>query len=96
MRADVKREVERMLADGGIRMPRFFRDNFDYDPGGNICTDSMTLANTGASTRGTAHYRAMFDASASIGRLIELILHERHVEAGADHDKVVVTGCDKS
>jgi len=38
----------------------------------------------------------MFDASASIGRLIELILHERHVEAGADHDKVVVTGCDKS
>ncbi|MDG1894425.1 MAG: DUF1588 domain-containing protein [Fuerstiella sp.] len=78
-RADVKREVERMLADDSIRKPRilrFFRDYFDYDRGGYICKDSKALADTGASNRGTSHYRAMFDATASTDRLIELILQE--------------------
>jgi hypothetical protein len=78
-REDVKREVERMLADDSIRKPRilrFFRDYFDYDLGGYICKDSKALADTGVSTRGTSHYRAMFDATASTDRLIELILHE--------------------
>ena len=55
-RDDVKREVERMLADDSIRKPRilqFFRDYFDYDLGGYICKDSKALADTGVSTRGT-------------------------------------------
>ena len=78
-KADVKREVERMLADDSIRKPRvlrFFRDFFDHDLGGYICKDSAALAKTGVSTRGTNHYRAMFDATASTDRLIELILQE--------------------
>ena len=78
-RADVQREVQRMLADDSIRKPRvlrFFRDYFDYDLGGYICKDSNALASTGVSTRGASHYRAMFDATASTDRLIELILQE--------------------
>ena len=78
-RDDVKREVQRMLADDSIRKPRilrFFRDYFDYDLGGYICKHSNALANTGVNTRGTSHYRAMFDATASTDRLIELILQE--------------------
>jgi len=78
-REDVKREVERMLSDDSIRKPRilrFFRDYFDYDLGGYICKDSNALASTGANTKGTSHYRAMFDATASTDRLIELILQE--------------------
>lgn len=78
-RADVKREVERMLSDDSIRKPRilqFFRDFFDYDLGGYICKDNRALADTGVSTRGQSHYGAMFDATASTDRLIELILEE--------------------
>lgn len=79
-RADVRREVQRMLADDGIRKPRilrFFRDYFDYDLGGYICKDTQALADTGVSTRFLQHhYRAMFDATASTDRLIELILRE--------------------
>ena len=78
-RDDVRREVERILADESIRKPRvlrFFRDYFDYDLGGYICKDSKALGETGASNRGTAHYRAMFDGTASTDRLIELILKE--------------------
>src|SRR6056297_743647 len=76
---DVKREVTRMLADDSIRKPRvlrFFRDYFDYDLGGYICKDAKALAKTGVNTRGTSHYLAMFDATASTDRLIELILQE--------------------
>jgi hypothetical protein len=75
---DVKREVSRMLADDSIRKPRilrFFRDYFDYDLGGYLCKDTAALAKTGA-PGGTAHYSAMFDATASTDRLIELILEE--------------------
>ena len=78
-RNDVQREVERMLTDDSVRKPRvlqFFRDYFDYDQGGYICKDTKALGETGASNKGTAHYRAMFDATASTDRLIELILHE--------------------
>ncbi len=78
-REDVKREVQRMLADDRIRKPRllqFFRDYFDYDQGGYICKDSKALAETGASAQGEGHYRAMFNATASTDRLIELILEE--------------------
>ena len=78
-REDVRREVERMLADATIRKPRilrFFRDYFDYDRAGYICKDGRALAQTGASNRGQNHYGAMFDATASTDRLIELILAE--------------------
>lgn len=78
-KADVKREVERMLADDTVRKPRvlrFFRDYFDYDLGGYICKDSKALAETGVKARGQNYYRAMFDATASTDRLIELILHQ--------------------
>ena len=78
-RDDVKREVERMLADDSIRKPRvlqFFRDYFDYDRGGYICKDAKALADTGVRNQGTSHYNAMFDATASTDRLIERILQE--------------------
>ncbi len=78
-REDVQREVQRMLADDSIRKPRvlqFFRDYFDYDRGGYICKDDKSLADTGVNNRGTSHYNAMFDATASTDRLIELILQE--------------------
>ena len=78
-REDVKREVRRMLDDDSIRKPRilrFFRDYFDHDLAGYICKDTAALAKTGVSTRGTSHYRAMFDSTASADRLIELILEE--------------------
>ena len=73
---DVRREIERILADESIRKPRvmqFFRDYFDYDLGGYICKDSRALAKAGI-TGNNAHYRAMFDATASTDRLIEIIL----------------------
>jgi hypothetical protein len=68
-----------MLADESIRKPRvlqFFRDYFDYDLGGYICKDTKALAGTGISLRGDGHYGAMFDATASTDRLIELVLAE--------------------
>ena len=76
---DVRREVSRMLEDDSIRKPRilrFFRDFFDYDLAGYICKDEKALAGTGSSSRGAAYFRAMFDATASTDRLIELILAE--------------------
>ena len=78
-REDVERELTRMLADDSIRKPRilrFFRDYFDHDLAGYICKDTKALADTGASARGTSHYRAMFDAAASTDRLIELVLEK--------------------
>ena len=75
-REDVEREVARMLADDSIRKPRilrFFRDYFDHDLGGYICKDNNAIAESGVAG-GNGHYRAMFDATASTDRLIELIL----------------------
>ncbi|QDT28752.1 hypothetical protein Enr10x_40980 [Gimesia panareensis] len=99
-RDDVKREVTRMLADDSIRKPRvlrFFRDFFDYDLGGYICKDARALAKTGVSNRGQAHYRAMFDATASTDRLIELILKEDQdvLKRLLTTDRAVVTEADK-
>jgi hypothetical protein len=76
-REDVEREVTRMLNDESIRKPRilrFFREYFDHDLAGYICKDSKALASTGVPAGGTAHYQAMFAATASTDRLIELIL----------------------
>ncbi|MFN0078627.1 MAG: DUF1588 domain-containing protein [Prosthecobacter sp.] len=78
-RDDVQREVTRMLADDSIRKPRilqFFRDYFDYDLAGYICKDAKALAATGISNKGTSHYEAMFDATASTDRLIEMALEK--------------------
>ncbi len=78
-RADVDREVTRMLGDDSIRKPRilqFFREFFDYDLAGYICKDTAALAKTGVSNRGESYYRAMFDATASDDRLVEIILEE--------------------
>ena len=99
-RSDVKREVERMLADDTIRKPRvlqFFRDYFDYDLGGYICKDAKALAETGVTNRGEAHYRAMFDATASTDRLIEIILDEDKdvLKQLLTTDKVVATNADR-
>ena len=98
-RADVKREVERILADDSIRKPRvlrFFRDYFDYDRGGYICKDAKALAATVVNANGQAHYRAMFDATASTDRLIELILQEDKdvFKQLLTTDKVVATRAD--
>ena len=100
-RDDVEREVTRMLADPSIRKPRvlrFFRDFFDYDLGGYICKDNAALAQTGVSTRGTSHYRAMFDATASTDRLIELIIQkdEDVLKELLTTRQVVATGNDKT
>ncbi|WP_146536843.1 DUF1588 domain-containing protein [Rubripirellula reticaptiva] len=99
-RSDVEREVERMLADDSIRKPRvlrFFREFFDYDLGGYICKDNKALAETGVSTRGTAHYSSMFDATASTDRLIEMILQDDKdvLKQLLTTDKVVATETDK-
>ncbi|MBL9159098.1 MAG: DUF1588 domain-containing protein [Verrucomicrobiales bacterium] len=78
-RADVEREIGRLLDDESIRKPRvlqFFRDYFDHDLGGSICKDNRALADTGVPTRGDAHYFAMFHATASTDRLIEIILEK--------------------
>lgn len=98
-RADVKREVERMLADDSIRKPRvlrFFREFFDYDLGGYICKDARALAQTGVSNRGQSHYRAMFDSTASTDRLIEMVLKEDRdvLRQLLTTDRVVATEAD--
>ena len=100
-RADVDREISRMLSDASIRKPRvlrFFRDFFDHDLGGYICKDTAALGRTGVSTRGTSHYRAMFDATASTDRLIELILSEDKnvLKELLTTQKVVTTGTDRT
>ena len=97
-RDDVKREVERMLADPAIRKPRvlrFFREYFDYDLGGYICKDNRALADSGVNTG--AHYRAMFDATASSDRLIEQILLEDQdvLKRLLTTQQVVTTNSDK-
>ncbi len=78
-RDDVRREVQRMLEDPSVRKPRvirFFREFFDYDEAGYVCKDNRALGQTGVTGNGNAHYRSMFDATASTDRLIELILSE--------------------
>jgi hypothetical protein len=99
-REDVQRQVERMLDDEAIRKPRllqFFRDYFDYDLGGYICKDSKALAATGVSGREDAHYFAMFHATASTDRLVELVLAEDKdvLKQLLTTDKVVAASADK-
>ncbi len=100
-REDVRREVERMLADDAVRKPRilqFFRDYFDYDLGGYVCKDDKALAETGVMNRGDSHYGAMFSATASTDRLIEIILQEDKdvLKQLLTTDKVVATKADET
>ena len=100
-RDDVHREITRMLSDDSLRKPRvlrFFRDFFDYDLGGYICKDNAALARTGVNTRGNSHYRAMFDATSSTDRLIELIIQkdEDVLKELLTTQQVVATGNDKT
>ena len=97
---DVQREMIRMLADDSLRKPRvlrFFRDFFDHDLGGYICKDSKALGETGAPA-GNGHYRAMFDATASTDRLIEMVLeHDKDVlKRMLTTRKVVATRTDQT
>jgi hypothetical protein len=99
-RGDAEREIRRMLADDATRKPRvlqFFRDYFDHDLGGSICKDNRALADTGVPTRGDAHYLAMFHASASTDRLIEIILEKDRdvLKELLTTRQVVATGIDK-
>lgn len=94
---DVEREVRRMLSDPSIRKPRvlqFFRDYFDYDLSGYICKDEKALRNSGGTKQ---HYRAMFEATASTDRLVELILKEDQevLKQLLTTDKVVVSPREK-
>jgi hypothetical protein len=77
-RADVKRELTRMLNDESLRKPRilqFFKEYFDYGLSANICKDAKALKSGGGST-GPNHYAAMNSMVANTDRLIELILQE--------------------
>jgi len=76
-REDVRREVERILADDSIRKPRvlqFFREYFDYDRAGAICKDTKALTAAGGNPR--TYYRAIHGMTANTDRLVELILAE--------------------
>lgn len=78
-RDDVKREVQRILADPSIRKPRllqFFREYFDYDRAGAICKDTQALRRAGGDPKDATHYRIMFRMASSTDRLIELVLEE--------------------
>ena len=98
-RSDVHREVSRMLDDDAIRKPRvlrFFRDFFDHDLAGYICKDEKALASTGTYARGSAYFRAMFEATARTDRLIELIVADDQevLKELLTTQKVVHTGND--
>ena len=81
-RADVKREVTRILNDDSIRKPRilqFFKEYFDYELSAAICKDEDAL-NMAGGKEGPKHYAAMNSMIANTDRLIELIVQEdKHV-----------------
>ncbi|SVD55182.1 uncharacterized protein METZ01_LOCUS408036, partial [marine metagenome] len=75
-REDVRREVTRILSDESIRKPRilqFFHEYFDYDLAGGICKDSKALNAAGGRSK---FPNVMFGMTASVDRLIELIVQE--------------------
>ncbi len=99
-REDVEREIVRMLEDDSIRKPRllrFFREYFNHDIAGYICKDTRALASTGAPSRESAHFRAMFDGMASTDRLIEMILENDHdvLKELLTTEQVVATEADR-
>jgi hypothetical protein len=75
-RDDIRREVIRILSDESIRKPRvlqFFHEYFDYDLAGGVCKDVKALSKAGG---GAKFPNVMFGMTASVDRLVELILQE--------------------
>ena len=75
-RDDIRREVIRILSDESIRKPRvlqFFHEYFDYDLAGGVCKDGKALSKAGG---GAKFPNVMFGMTASVDRLVELILQE--------------------
>jgi hypothetical protein len=75
-RDDVRREVTRILSGESIRKPRvlqFFHEYFDYNLAGDVCKDAKALKAAGG---GNKFPNVMFGMTASVDRLIELILQE--------------------
>jgi hypothetical protein len=75
-RDDVKHEVTRILNDESIRKPRilqFFHEYFDYDLAGGVCKDAKALRAAGG---GGNFPNIMFGMTASLNRLVELIVQE--------------------
>ncbi|MEM8952625.1 MAG: DUF1588 domain-containing protein [Verrucomicrobiota bacterium] len=78
-REDVEREVARIIEDPSIRKPRvlqFFREYFDYDRAGRICKDTAALKKAAGGNDTRRYTEAMYAATQSTDRLIELILEE--------------------
>ena len=75
-RNDVRREIARILSDESIRKPRilqFFHEYFDYDLAGGVCKDAKALRAAGG---GGNFPNIMFGMTASLDRLVELIVQE--------------------
>ena len=75
-RDDVRREVTRILSDESIRKPRilqFFHEYFDYDSAGGVCKDAKALKAAGG---GGKFPNVMFGMTASLDRLVELVVQE--------------------
>lgn len=78
-RADVRREVTRILNDDSIRKPaiqRFFREYFDYDLAGKVDKDDNLLIKAGGLDKSKSHRFAMVKMATNTDRLVELIVKE--------------------
>jgi hypothetical protein len=76
-RADVLREVTRIMDDGSIRKPRilrFFQEYFDYHRAPSICKDTKSLKAVGVQTEGNPYNLQMNYLVSETDRLIEYIL----------------------
>lgn len=76
-RADVLREVTRIMDDGSIRKPRilrFFQEYFDYHRAPSICKDTNSLKAVGVQTTGNQYNLQMNYLVSETDRLIEYIL----------------------
>ena len=76
-RADVLREVTRIMDDGSIRKPRilrFFQEYFDYHRAPLICKDTHSLKAVGVLTDGNIYNLQMNYLVSETDRLIEYVL----------------------
>ncbi|MDC0276622.1 DUF1588 domain-containing protein, partial [Verrucomicrobiales bacterium] len=76
-RADVLREVTRIMDDGSIRKPRilrFFQEYFDYHRAPSICKDTKSLKTVGVLEDGNYYNLQMNYLVSETDRLIEYVL----------------------
>ena len=76
-RADVLREVTRIMEDGSIRKPRilrFFQEYFDYHRAPSICKDTNSLKDVGVQDSGNIYNLKMNYLVSETDRLIEYVL----------------------